>query len=103
MWAALDCAGYFAVAGPDYPVALLGRMTAELYGNVSAHDRVVVMGYGFGREGRKLFAGTALFGANGELKARARQVWIALGGPASSRPPPLSTRSQRFPLPSSRS
>jgi len=102
VWAALDCAGYFAVAEPDYPIALLGRMTAEVFGEIRAHDRAVIMGYGMGRDGRKLFAGTAVFGANGELKARARQVWIVVSGPASSRPP-LSPRSQRFPLPSSRS
>jgi hypothetical protein len=96
MWAALDCAGYFAVAEPDYPIALLGRMTAELLGDIGEGDRSIVMGYSLGREGRKLFAGTAVFGANGELKARARQVWIVLSGALSSRPPPLSSRSQRF-------
>jgi hypothetical protein len=28
LWAALDCIGYFAIAAPDYPIALLGRMSA---------------------------------------------------------------------------
>jgi hypothetical protein len=85
MWAALDCVGYFGVAAPDYPVALLGRITAEVIGHVRAGERCVVLGWSLGREGRKLQAGTAVFGGDGELKARARQTWITL--------PPASPRS----------
>ena len=85
LWAALDCSGYFACAAPTYPIALLGRITAELLGSVRAHERCVVMGFSLGREGRKLFAGTAVFGQDGELRGRARQVWIQPGGPHSSR------------------
>mgnify|MGYP000376208394 CR=1 FL=1 len=33
-----------------------------------------------GQDGRKLFAGTALATAQGAVLARARAVWIALGG-----------------------
>lgn len=79
VWAALDCVGYFGVAAPDYPVALLGRITAELTGAVQAGERCVVLGWALGREGRKLHAGTAVFGADGRLRGRARQTWILLG------------------------
>jgi hypothetical protein len=82
LWAALDCIGYFAVAAPEYPVALLGRMTAELSGNVSAGERCVVQGWPLGREGRKLHAGTALYDSSGKLVGRAKQTWIALPGPS---------------------
>jgi hypothetical protein len=85
LWAALDCAGYFAVASPDYPVALLGRMTAEVSGTVRVGERCVVVGWALGREGRKLSAGTAAFGESGELRGRSHQTWILLSG---SVPPP---------------
>lgn len=78
VWAALDCAGYFAVAAPDYPVALLGRMTAEVLSAVRVGERCVVVGWALGREGRKLTAATAVFGKDGMLYGHARQTWILL-------------------------
>jgi hypothetical protein len=77
-WAALDCIGYFASGAPDYPVALLGRMTAELSGEVRAGERYVVRGALLAREGRKLHAATALYDESGALSGRARQTWILL-------------------------
>jgi hypothetical protein len=76
VWAALDCAGYFASGAPDYPVALLGRMTAQVIDTPRVDEPCVVVGWPLGREGRKLHAGTALFDEAGKLYARARQVWI---------------------------
>ncbi len=75
-WAALDCAGYFAVAAPDYPIALLGRMTATLHGELEAGERCVVQAAPLLRDGRKLQALTALFGADGALRGLSRQVWL---------------------------
>jgi hypothetical protein len=77
-WAALDCPGFFGAAPPDYPPALLGRMTAGVTGAVQVGERCVVIGWGLGTEGRKIFAGTALFGADGRLVGRARQTWIRI-------------------------
>lgn len=77
-WAAIDCPGYFGVAAPDYPVALLGRMTGEVVRTLRSSERCVVMGWSLGREGRKLHAGSALFGADGTLVARAQQTWITI-------------------------
>jgi hypothetical protein len=77
-WAALDCIGYFASGAPDYPVALLGRMTAELFGEVRAGGRYVVQGALLAREGRKLHAATVLYDEAGALRGRARQTWILL-------------------------
>lgn len=77
-WAALDCIDYFAAGAPDYPVALLGRMTAELVGEIFVGERYVLQGISLGREGRKLHAGTALYDATGNALGRARQTWILL-------------------------
>jgi hypothetical protein len=78
MWAALDCVGYFAIAAPEYPMALLGRMTARLTGAVQPGERCVVQGVPLGRDGRKMHAGTALYGADGTLRGLARQTWIVV-------------------------
>jgi hypothetical protein len=78
VWAALDCPGYFAGAAPDYPVALLGRMTAQLLAPVRVDERCVVLGWALGRAGRKLRAGTALFGDDGRLCGVAEQTWILI-------------------------
>jgi hypothetical protein len=90
-WAALDCAGYFASAAPDYPIALLGRMTAELLTPIQIGEPCVVIGWSLGRDGRKLQAATAIFGADLSLRGRARQTWLLR--PKSL--PPGSPTSQR--------
>ena len=76
VWAALDCIGYFAIAAPQYPVALLGRMTARVSGALRPGEPCVVQGSPIGREGRKLHAATALFGPDRQLRGLARQTWI---------------------------
>jgi hypothetical protein len=78
MWAALDCIGYFAIAAPDYPIALLGRMTADIIGSVNTGEPCVVVGWPLAREGRKLEAATALYDHDGKPLGTARQTWILL-------------------------
>jgi len=39
-------------------------------------ERCVVTGWPLGEEGRKLYAGTALYGEDGRLLACARATWI---------------------------
>lgn len=77
--ASLDCPGYFGGFGPDYPKALLGRITFAIDAPVRPGDPCVVVGWSLGREGRKLHAATALFGPDGRLRARARQTWLTIG------------------------
>jgi hypothetical protein len=55
---------------------LLGRITARLAGRVRVGERCVVIGWPIGAEGRKRFAGTAVFGADGALRGIARAVWF---------------------------
>lgn len=77
IWAALDCPGYFALGDASLN-ALLGRMTAEIYTRPRPNEPCVVMGWKLGQEGRKHFAGSALYSYAGELLAMAKQVWIEL-------------------------
>ena len=82
LWAALDCTGAFAVNEPPRGLALLGRIAARVAGRVAVGQPCVVAGWSLGGEGRKLYAGTAIFGPRGDLCAVARAVWI-LVTPAS--------------------
>jgi len=76
LWAALDCPGYFAVAPAGEP-ALLGTMTAQVRpGAVRAGDACVVVAWALGAEGRKRYAATLLYGADGAVCGRSRQLWI---------------------------
>ena len=77
IWAALDCPGFFAwVAKEGRHGALLGTMTGEVLRRPRAGHEYIVMAWPLEREGRKETAGVALFAMNGEVLARAHQVWV---------------------------
>lgn len=77
VWSAIDCAGAYAVGGPGRGEVVLGRMAAEIRRLPERGERCIVAAWPLGEEGRKLYAGTALFSGEGELLALARQTWIA--------------------------
>jgi len=76
VWAALDCPGAYAV-NADFArgVSVLGRLTARILETPSAGDECVVVAWPLGGEGRRLYAGTALFRGDRPL-ALARAVWF---------------------------
>ena len=76
VWAALDCPGAIAVGFPDRGETLLGRFAVHIHALPQAGERCVVVGWPLGEEGRKLYAGTALYGEDGRPLARARATWI---------------------------
>lgn len=79
IWAALDCPGYFAVInamGSKGEKILTGRMAVEQVAPVHAEARHIVIGWQVRSEGRKHWAGTALFDAEGNLKAKSEALWI---------------------------
>jgi hypothetical protein len=77
VWAAIDCPGAYAAGDPARGEIVLGRMTARIERLPDEGERCVVVGWPLGEDGRKLFAGTALYGRHGDVLAVARQVWIA--------------------------
>lgn len=77
--AALDCPGEFAWYEKGLRFALLGRMTLRVDRAVRAGERCVIAGWTLGDEGRKRFAGTALFDSRGNVCASAKAVWISFG------------------------
>ena len=76
VWAAIDCPGAYAVGVAGRGEIVLGRMTARVNRVPGTGEQCVAVAWPLGEDGRKLFAGTALFSGGGELLAAARQVWI---------------------------
>lgn len=76
IWTALDCPGQFAYYVAGIRTGLLGRMTARILRPVQAAQDLVVVGWCQSIEGRKHFAGTALYDDTGALCAFSRQTWI---------------------------
>jgi hypothetical protein len=76
LWAALDCAGAFAVNEPPRGLALLGRIAARVVGRAFAGETLVVAAWPIACDGRKLQPGTAIFSAQGEPIAIARATWV---------------------------
>jgi hypothetical protein len=80
VWAALDCPGAFAFTTKRSIPLLLGRLTARLGARLRPGETATVLGWPIGRDGRKLFAGTAVFAASGALAGLARAVWFLPAG-----------------------
>lgn len=76
VWAAIDCPGAYAVGEVGRGEPVLGRMTARILRLPEESEPCVVAGWPLGSDGRKLHAGTALYGRDGAVLALARQVWI---------------------------
>jgi hypothetical protein len=75
VWAAIDCAGAYAVGGPGRGEPLLARMTGRVDRLPEDGERCVVVGWSLAEDGRKLHAGTALLSGD-EVLAVSRQLWI---------------------------
>lgn len=85
IWAALDCPGFFSwVVKEGRHGALLGTMTGEVLRRPKVGETCIVSAWPIAREGRKETAGVALYAADGELLARAYQVWIVMGPPPAA-------------------
>ena len=76
VWASIDCPGAYAVGETGRGEPVLGRMTARVERLPDDGETCVVVGWPLGEDGRKLLAGTALYGRDGDLLALGRQVWI---------------------------
>ncbi len=88
VWGALDCPGaiMFARLYPEeHLVAALGTITAEITEPLVVGETYSVLAWPRGREGRKLYAGTAIADEAGSVHAIADQVCVAMpvewGGP----------------------
>jgi hypothetical protein len=80
LWAALDCAGAFAVTPAEMQPIILGELCARLDGRIAISEPCVVAAWAIGVDGRKRFAGTVLYSAAGVAVAVARATWIEIPG-----------------------
>jgi hypothetical protein len=79
IWSALDCPGGCALMlRPEIGVALLGRMTAQIFSPVSPRATYVAVGWTFHHDRRKHLSGSAIFAPGGEAVAIAKGLWIEL-------------------------
>jgi hypothetical protein len=87
IWSALDCPAIWALiisAPSDSEQEIVsGRLATQVLCKVETAQAHVVLGWPIGSEGRKLFAGAALFSGQGELLAISHQtcVLVARGAP----------------------
>src|SRR4029453_8168400 len=75
-WAALDCPGAYACGFGERGLLVLGRLAARVEALPRAGERCVVVAWPLGEDGRKAYAGTALYGEGGRLLGVARATWI---------------------------
>ncbi len=78
VWAALDCPSGWVHLG-DGTVAVLGRMAARIERRPVVGAKYVVVGQAVGVDGRKRFATSGLFEADGAAIAWAEATWITIG------------------------
>jgi hypothetical protein len=84
VWAALDCPTGYASLRALHPerngdqTILLGRMSARIDARPKPGDRCAVVAWPTGREGRKLFASSALLRADGGVLAVAQATWLVI-------------------------
>jgi len=82
IWAALDCPTGYAAVGAQHlgmtgaETILLGRMSALIEARPRTGDQCVIAAWPTGRDGRKLFANSALLGSDGKILAVARATWL---------------------------
>ena len=76
VWAALDCPGAYACGFGERGVLVLGRLGARVDALPRAGERCAVVAWPLGEEGRKAYAGTALYGEGGRVLGVARATWI---------------------------
>ena len=76
--AALDCPGAFAFIADGTRAGLLGRIVFQRFeaAPLDPDEDHVVTGWQIGVEGRKMFAGTALFDQSGRCLGAAKATWF---------------------------
>lgn len=83
LWAALDCTSAFSILPVREGMApVLGELCVRVDGVVAPNERCIVIGWPLKIDGRKRFAGSAVFSGLGRAVAVGRATWIVV--PASA-------------------
>ena len=81
VWGALDCPGGVMLTrhySTESIFPALGTMTAEIIEPLRAGDTYAIVAWPRGRDGRKLYAGTAILGTGGRIHGLSDQICIAM-------------------------
>jgi len=79
IWAALDCTSGFSLPPlPKERARPLGELSVRVDGAIATGEKCVVVGWALGADGRKHFAGSALYSEAGHAVAVGRATWIEL-------------------------
>lgn len=78
LWSALDCPSAYAVDIKLGILFLLGSLEGQIYSRPAIGERCRVLAWPLSRDGRKHYAATAIFGAEGQLHALSKATWIEL-------------------------
>jgi hypothetical protein len=77
LWSALDCTGAFTLAPlPKGITTVLGELTVYIVDTLKFGEQCVVISWPLGSEGRKHYAGTAIYDPDNRLIALSRTVWL---------------------------
>ena len=76
VWAALDCPGAYGSGAVGRGAVVLGRLAVRVEALPRPGERCVIVGWGLGEDGRKLYAGTALYGEDARVLGVGRATWI---------------------------
>lgn len=76
LWTALDCPGQFAFYAGGIRTGMLGQLAARIEHPVRAGERCVVTGWRISDDGKRHYAGTAVFDQQGRLCAYAKAIWV---------------------------
>ena len=85
VWAALDCPTAWVNMG-DGVTALLGRLRAEVRGELRPGTSYLVVAESHGVDGRKAYGRAAIYHRDGRLLAASEATWIRVGTGGSSVP-----------------
>ncbi len=78
VWAALDCPAGIAWSYqlPEGAPMVTARMSVSIIELPQVNQAHIILGWPIERDGRKLYAGTAILSSEGELLASSRQLWL---------------------------
>jgi hypothetical protein len=79
IWTALDCPGAYALWELTHTKpGLLGRLVGRIEKPLRCGEPCVIAAWPVGNDGRKLYAGTALFNADGQIIGRTLATWFPM-------------------------
>lgn len=79
IWTALDCPGAYALWElTDTKPGFLGRLVGRIERPLRSGEPCVVAAWPVGNDGRKLYAGAALFNAKGQIIGRTLATWFPM-------------------------